>query len=158
MATNLYETDFVAWTKEQAAELRRLRDARINTRLDLELLAEAVEDLGSERKFAFESHIEVIIEHLLKLAHSPAVDPRKKWMISVQSARRSAARRSTATLRREVGDNLEQRFQAARAAAVFAMKVYGENEAIGSVSTENPYSLDDILAPDFWPPEPQARP
>ena len=86
MATNLYETDFVAWTKEQAAELRRLRDARINTRLDLELLAEAVEDLGSERKFAFESHIEVIIEHLLKLAHSPAVDPRKKWMISVQSA------------------------------------------------------------------------
>jgi len=34
MATNLYETDFVAWTKEQAAELRRLRDARINTRLE----------------------------------------------------------------------------------------------------------------------------
>lgn len=158
MATSLYETDFVAWTKEQAAELRRLRDARINTRLDLDQLAEEVEDLGSERKFAFESLIEVIIEHLLKLAHSPAVEPRKKWMISVQNARRSAARRSTATLRREADDTLDQRFAAARAAAVFSMQVYDEHDAIESVPTTNPYSLDEILDPDFWPPEPQARP
>lgn len=158
MATNLYETDFVAWTREQAAELRRLRDARVNTRLDLDLLAEEVEDLGSERKFAFESLIEVIIEHLLKLAHSPAVDPRKKWMISVQTARRSAARRSTATLRREVVETLEQRFEGARAAAVFAMEVYGEIGAIESVPMTNPYSLDQILDPDFWPTAPEARP
>ena len=158
MATNLYEIDFVAWTREQAAELRRLRDVRSNSPLDLERLADEVEDLGSERKLAFESFIELVILHLLKLAHSPAVQPRNKWMISVHAARRSAARRMTATLRREAEQDLDELFEAARSAAVLSMTLYGEAEAIGDLPTLNPYSLDQILDPDFWPPEPQARP
>jgi hypothetical protein len=107
VASNLYESDFVAWTREQAAELRRLRDARINSRLDLEQLAEEVEDLGSERKFSVESFVELVIEHLLKLAHSPAVHPRNKWMISVHNARRAATRRMTGTIRREIEQELD---------------------------------------------------
>lgn len=158
MATSLYDTDFVAWTREQAAELRRLRDARINTRLDLDQLAEEVEDLGSERKIACESFVELIIEHLLKLAHSPALEPRKKWMVSIHNARRSAARRMTATIRREIEASLDQRFEAARAAAHFAMRLHGEAEAMDALPSLNPYRLDEILDPDFWPPEPQARP
>ena len=66
VATDLYETDFVAWTREQAAELRRLRDARINSRLDLEQLAEEIEDLGKEQRAAVRSQVQRIIEHLLK--------------------------------------------------------------------------------------------
>ncbi len=43
---SLYETDYYAWTKAQAAELRTLAAARVNTTLDLENLAEEVESLG----------------------------------------------------------------------------------------------------------------
>jgi hypothetical protein len=158
MATNLFAIDFVDWTREQAAELRRLRDDRSNIPLDLERLADEVEDFGSERKPAFENLIELVIEHLLKLAHSPAIEPRKKWMISVHAARRSAARRLTATLRHEAEGSLDQLFESARSTVVLSMKLCGEFEAINDLPTTNPYTLEQILDPDFWPLEPDARP
>ena len=43
---SLYQTDYYAWTKQQAAELRRLAAARVNSTLDLANLAEEVESLG----------------------------------------------------------------------------------------------------------------
>jgi hypothetical protein len=43
---SLYKEDYYAWTKQQAAELRRLAAARIESPLDLENLAEEVESLG----------------------------------------------------------------------------------------------------------------
>ena len=44
--TELYEQDFVAWTEKQARELRELRANRWNGPLDLEHLAEEIEDLS----------------------------------------------------------------------------------------------------------------
>ena len=43
---SLYQTDYYAWTKEQAAALRAMAVARVNSTLDLENLAEEVESLG----------------------------------------------------------------------------------------------------------------
>ena len=40
---SLYQTDYYAWTKDQAAKLRALAAARVNSTLDLENLAEEVE-------------------------------------------------------------------------------------------------------------------
>jgi DNA-binding PucR family transcriptional regulator len=77
---DLYREDFYAWTRDQAAALRQLAEARWNGPLDLAHLAEEVEDLGSEQKWAIESQLERIIEHTLKLEYSPAADPRRKWM------------------------------------------------------------------------------
>ena len=83
----LYEKDFYAWARDQAAALRRLADQRWNGPLDLLHLAEAVEDLGMQARNAVRSQLERAIEHLLKLEHSPAVDPRAGWMNSVADAR-----------------------------------------------------------------------
>ena len=50
MAANtdvLYETDFYAWTRHQAEELRRLKELRLNVELDLDRVAEEIEDLGT---------------------------------------------------------------------------------------------------------------
>jgi hypothetical protein len=156
MATNLYETDFVAWTQEQAAELRRLRDARINTRLDLDLLAEEVEDLGSELRFAVRSHVARIIEHLLKIEYSPAHEPRHGWRRSVRNARDEVEQRMTPTVRRDVEKQLSKLFEKARRNVADSLEAYREYDALDALPTLNPYSLDEILDPDFWPPEPQA--
>ena len=75
----LYKDDFYAWTREQAGALRQLADQRWNGPLDLLHLAEEVEDLGSEQRWAVESQLERIIEHLLKLEHSPSAAPRQGW-------------------------------------------------------------------------------
>lgn len=45
-AADLYETDFYAWTRRQARELRRLKQLRLNVELDLDHVAEEIEDLG----------------------------------------------------------------------------------------------------------------
>jgi hypothetical protein len=158
VATDLYERDFVAWTKEQAAELRRMRDARVNSRLDLEQLAEEVEDLGSEQRFAVRSCTMRAIEHLLKLEFASASEPRALWKRSLRNARRSAARRLTPTLRLDVEEQLPKLFEEARDEVVFALEHYQEWPALDRLPDANPFSLDEILDADFWPPEPQARP
>jgi hypothetical protein len=53
----LYDEDFYAWSREQAAALRRLSAERWNGPLDLEHLAEEVEDLGDERRNAVRSQL-----------------------------------------------------------------------------------------------------
>ena len=77
-AAELYEEDFFAWTRDQATALRRLSKERWNGPLDLEHLAEEIEDVGSERRDAIRSQLRRIIEHCLKLEHSRAPDPRPR--------------------------------------------------------------------------------
>ena len=79
MATieSLYEEDFYAWTQQQAALLRRL--PRLGNELDLEHIAEEIEDLGRSDLRAARSLCQHIIEHLLKLEYSGLEDPADHW-------------------------------------------------------------------------------
>ncbi|EWY35815.1 hypothetical protein N825_34200 [Skermanella stibiiresistens SB22] len=75
----LYDTDFAAWT-EQQADL--LRSGQLDA-VDIDHIAEEIESLGRSELRAMESALMRIVEHLLKLAHSPASDPRDGWRESV---------------------------------------------------------------------------
>ena len=83
----LYQDDFYAWTRDQAAALRDLADQRWNGPLDLLHLAEEVEDLGNAARSAVRSQLQRIIEHVLKLEYSPAAEPRTGWLNSIDDAR-----------------------------------------------------------------------
>ena len=74
---SLYEDDFYAWTQQQAALLRRLPP--LGNELDLEHIAEEIEDLGRSDLRAAQSFCEHIIEHLLKLEYSGLEDPADHW-------------------------------------------------------------------------------
>jgi Domain of unknown function DUF29 len=74
-ARDLYEQDFYAWSRRQA-ELLRLKRF---TDLDLAHLIEEVEDLGETVYRSVRSRVRTIIEHLLKLEHSPASEPKRAW-------------------------------------------------------------------------------
>src|ERR1700733_9004549 len=75
--TTLYEDDFYAWTQQQAAVLRSL--PATNNRLDAELIAEEIEDLGRSEVRSAQSLCEHIIEHFLKLEFSGLTDPAEHW-------------------------------------------------------------------------------
>ena len=154
MATSterLYKEDFYAWTRDQAAALRRLADERWNGPLDLLHLAEEVEDLGSEQQWAVESQLERIIEHLLKLEHSPSRDARRQWMISVIDARGEIERRLTATIRREIEPILAGLYRRSRRKAELALAAHGEADAARALPAICPYAFDDLLADEWWP-------
>ena len=83
----LYEEDTVVWAENQAAALRAAAQGGSNQALDWENLAEEIEDLSKSIKRAVHSHIRNIIEHLIKLEHSPARQPRENWRETIQNAR-----------------------------------------------------------------------
>jgi hypothetical protein len=102
----LYDEDFYAWTQAQAKALRT--HFRGDNRLDVEHLAEEVEDLGSSELQAIESFVEQIIAQLLKLDYSGQDAPRPHWRAEVLNFRRSAGRKISPTIRRTVESELEQ--------------------------------------------------
>jgi len=79
----LYDQDFVRWTEQQAAALRDAAGLSTNLPLDWQNLAEEIDSLGRSYRRELRSRIAVIIEHLIKLECSPAVDPRRGWMETI---------------------------------------------------------------------------
>src|SRR5436309_1890645 len=74
---SLYEEDFYAWTQQQAGLLRRL--PAVGNEIDLEHIAEEIEDLGRSDLRAAQSLCEHIIEHFLKLEYSGLEQPADHW-------------------------------------------------------------------------------
>src|SRR5262244_1380113 len=74
----LYEADFYAWTQQQAKLLRRL--PAIGNELDLEHIAEQIEDLGRSELRAAQSLCEHIIERFLKLEYSGLDESIDHWL------------------------------------------------------------------------------
>src|SRR5258708_17370673 len=94
-----YDDDFYAWTQHQAEVLRSMRTR--DNRFDREHVAEEIEDLGKSERNALRSEVRRILEHFLKLAHSPAAEPRFDWMVSIANARAELDDRLTPTLRHD---------------------------------------------------------
>jgi Domain of unknown function DUF29 len=89
-----YDTDFYGWTQTQAAALR----AKDWPALDVAHLAEEIEDLGSNHRFAIESQLERLLLHLLKWRYNITQDPRRLWRLTIRHARREIARRARGSL------------------------------------------------------------
>ncbi len=84
---NTYETDVAAWAGEQS---RALAERRFDD-LDLEHLAEEIDELGGSFRDQLESRILVLLMHLLKWAYQP--DHRSKsWRNSIREQRRKITR------------------------------------------------------------------
>jgi uncharacterized protein DUF29 len=144
-----YEDDFYAWTQHQAEVLRTMPVS--DNRFDREHVAEEIEDLGKSERDAVRSQIRRIIEHLLKLAHSPAEQPRMSWMETIDDAREILSDKLTATLRRDVEDGLEKLYAEGRRRAERGLRRHGEADVADSLPQLCPYSLDEIRQDDWYP-------
>src|SRR5690348_14256383 len=88
----LYETDFYAWTRQQAEALRVAAREGSNAPVDYAHVAEEIEDLGRQERNELRRRLETIFEHLLKLMFSQAPEPRAGWANTVRRSRREVAR------------------------------------------------------------------
>jgi hypothetical protein len=148
---SLYRTDYYAWTKDQAAKLRALAAARVNSTLDLENLAEEVESLGRSDLNTVRSQVRRIIEHLLKLEFSPSMPPRDDWRHSLAQARDEVEDHITASMAPEVTADLDRLFGRARRDAALGLRRHGGREAAQALPTTCPYSLDQIVSHGWYP-------
>jgi hypothetical protein len=145
-SADLFEQDFYAWATEQAALLRAGR----YDELDLEHLSEEVEDLGASLYRSVRSRIRIIIEHLLKLEHSPAAEPRGLWRDTIHVQRADLEDDLTASLHRRLQSELPKQYLRARAAAARALRRHGETAAADALPETCPYELDQITG-DWLP-------
>jgi uncharacterized protein DUF29 len=86
--SSLYEQDFMRWAEVQAEGLRRTAEAGSYLPLDWYNLAEEIESLGRSQRRELRSRLATIIEHLLKLQFSPAIEPRAGWIETIGRERR----------------------------------------------------------------------
>lgn len=135
----LYDTDFMAWTSEQARLLRERRFA--DNRLDIETLAEEIESMGREQLWQVESHLTNIMTHLLKLAACTRPEPQAHWRVEIRTFHASLTRRYSASMRQYIN-----------MAALYAEAVENARDGlVASGETLNapqtcPFNLDDLLA------------
>jgi hypothetical protein len=142
----LYDRDFYLWSQRQA----ELLQARRFDELDLDNLIEEVRDLGASLYRSIYSRVRNIIEHLLKLEHSPAIEPRLGWRRTIRAQRSDLGRDLTPTLRRMIIDELAVAYDQARKDATATMRDHGEGAAAESLPETCPYAFEQITG-DWMP-------
>ena len=151
--STLYETDFHAWTQEQGAKLRALIDERANLDLDLEHLAEEIEDMGGSHRSELHNRMAQLLEHLLKLQYSPSWEPRNGWMRSVRGQRIAIERliRKNPSLRPTLPRVSEDAY-------LDAVQVFDLNKRVELTMNELPdicpFVFEQVMDPD-WLPDPR---
>ena len=150
-----YEDDFYAWTQYQAEVLRSMRTR--DNRFDREHIAEEIEDLGKSERDATQSQIACVLEHFLKLAHSPSDRPRYGWMRPIAGARSELKRKLSPTLRRQAEEALGSLYEEAREQAALGLREHGEDEAAAALPPQCPYTLNQVLHWGWYPGSGEKR-
>jgi hypothetical protein len=96
-----YEDDVVAWANEQA---QLLREGRFE-QLDIEHLADEIEDVGKSEQRELANRMALLLAHLLKWQRQPGRRG-ASWQITIRNQRRGVLRRlrETPSLRRRLDE------------------------------------------------------
>lgn len=138
-----HEHDFYTWAKENAALLRAGRFDE----LDIENIAEELEDMGGSRERELESRLGVLLAHLLKWHYQPE---RRgvSWTATIMEQRRRIER----LLRKNPGlkGYLEEAYwEAYGDARLIAMRETGLQQ---DTFPESPtFTLTQVLDACYWP-------
>ena len=139
----LYERDFSAWVEDQVGALRSGQTHR----LDMENLAEEMEDMGRSQRRAVKSALIIILSHLLKYRYQP--DRRtNSWRATIREHRRRVRDElaDSPSLRPHVERILDDCYQDARESAADESGL-----PIGTFPAACPFVLEQVLDRSFLP-------
>ena len=141
----LYEIEESLWLEET---IELLKNKRYEA-LDLENLIEELEDLGNEKKFRVASLLEQIIRHCLFLQfwQDERTYNRSHWRSEIVNFKNQIDNYLTTNLRNYLTQELPLIYQK----ALNYVREKTDNQV--SFPAECPYSLENLLALDWFPPE-----
>jgi Domain of unknown function DUF29 len=140
-----YEQDVVAWASEQAALLRAGKLSAI----DVEHIAEEIEDVGKGEQRELASRMSVLLAHLLKWQFQPSRRS-KSWQFTIRTQRKEVVYvlNEAPSLRGKFND------------AAWLDIVWSKARSLASNETGLdldvfpdmfPWSVDDVLSQEFHP-------
>jgi len=140
-----YDADIILWSEQQARFLRAGRFAE----LDIEHLADEIEDVGKSEKREFVSRMGVLLAHLLKWSRQPTKrSPSWRSTIVVQRKRIALAIKGTPSLKAVMRDP-DWREEIWLDALAQAQKETGLTP--NELPEACPWSMEQATDPDFWP-------
>ena len=142
----LYERDFYAWTEQQTACLEN----RNPEELDWNHVAEEIRDMGVSQRKALQSHLTVLMIHLLKLRYSRAERPRRKWRHECDNARQEIADEieRSPSLKHYQDEALSKAWRDGRRRTTYQMEEHGEDP---DLPVECPFSLKQVMDGRYYP-------
>jgi hypothetical protein len=150
MLETSYDIDIVAWANEQA---RLLRAGRFDL-LDLEHIAEEIEDVGKSERREIVSRMAVLLAHLLKWQYQPERRG-NSWRRTVLAQRKElkVELKRTPSLRHIIDDP-------EWGEVIWAKAVAQATEETGLEDFPDicPWSAAEILDTDWWPEAGQSPP
>jgi hypothetical protein len=151
----LYEEDIYAWSQHQAAVLRRMaaNPAALPNDLDLEHVAEEIEEVGNEQRFGVESNLIQAFIHLVKLVALPQDGAARHWSKEANAFLATAARRWRPSMRRAIDP--DRLWSDARRQAVRDLEIDGH--PVPPLPKECPFGLDELGGGDADPRDLASR-
>lgn len=141
--TCAYDEDFYAWAFTTAALLRQGRF----TEIDIEHLAEELEDMGKRDRRALESHIHNVLLHLLKWRYQ-AEKRTASWRQSIRNGRIETQKllRDSPSLANQIPQMIEVEYSAARDDAIDETGL-----AEATFPMQCSFTMEQLLDAGFWP-------
>jgi hypothetical protein len=143
LSPSAYESDFYAWTQEQ---VRFLQEENWNC-LDVSNLIEEIESLGKQQRQELRNRLGILLGHLLKWEFQPS-HRSKSWLATIREQRRQVLRllKESPSLQSYWQEAIDDGYQSALNLAVIETPLNFED-----FPEECPYSLDQVLNPEFPP-------
>lgn len=146
--SNLYETDFYAWTQKQVFLLR----AHQWSQLDLTNLIEEIEGLGKQQRQELRNRLSILLAHLLKWEYQSPYRSRS-WLATIRVQRRDIARliQDNPSFKPYLDEAVREAYENAKDLAM------GEtNLPLATFPLECSYNLDQILDNRYYPGAPSV--
>jgi hypothetical protein len=139
-----YDTDFYEWCLENAALIRAGRIDEV----DLEHVAEEIEDMGKRDKREVQSRLAVLIMHLLKWQAQPERRAKPSWVATIKEQRHRLMRvvSDSPSLVRICQGELPTIYPDAVRMAIRETRLDR-----ASFPKECPFTAEQILQDDFFP-------
>ncbi|MDZ8106822.1 MAG: DUF29 domain-containing protein [Nostoc sp. DedQUE12a] len=142
-AAQLYETDFVAWTKQT---VQLIRDRQFD-QVDWDAVIEEIESLGRSERRELKSRLEVLLQYLLKWQYQSNLQS-GSWQNTIDEQRNRIIDllQESPSLKSYPEEVLAQCYHRGLKAASNETKL-----AIDTFPAECPYSIAQILDAEFLP-------
>lgn len=138
-----YDEDFYGWANEQAALLRAGQLALA----DIGNIAEEIESMGKGEKRELVNRLIVLLQHLLKWEHQPAMRT-KSWRTTIRVQRDQIAGHmaDNPSLKSKLGQAMADAYRVAR------LQAGDETElAEAGFPSTCPFSYKTAMDDNFWP-------
>ena len=139
MVDDLYDTDILAWSGQQAALLRRVACGELVNGVDWENVIQEIDDVGGAILNAVQSYLRQAMVHLLKVWISPEDRARAHWLSEIDAFLADAEQRFSPSMRQRI--DLSKIYAKVRTLTI--RRYPGQ-----SVPPTCPWTLDELLAGD----------